>query len=251
MQIFSKLSPSKQTNNNVSSNDNLIFQMSEEERESIKTRRSASYGALQDNWKMSTSVPAITLETVEINDTVKALNLINSDPKYISDDELDTFEERTSGYNIDRFVYDTGEESNEASGSESFNPWSIHLYNTHISKMSSEYPFKTIYKEHITDTKKDIIDTIDELNINMETTTEQPKQSVQKFILMEDLTHSLNYPCILDLKMGTRQHGVNASLDKKNSQERKCERTTSRKLGARICGMQVIPLSNLRSTEKI
>ncbi|MCJ1357706.1 MAG: hypothetical protein MMC33_007702 [Icmadophila ericetorum] len=67
----------------------------------------------------------------------------------------------------------------------------------------------------------------------------QPDERVRHFLLLEDLTSGMTKPCVLDLKMGTRQYGVEANEKKRLSQRQKCKSTTSRQLGVRLCGMQV------------
>jgi len=60
-----------------------------------------------------------------------------------------------------------------------------------------------------------------------------------KFIVLENLTWRFRLPCILDLKMGTRQYSDNDSPAKIESKMVKMMASTTAKLGVRIAGMQV------------
>uniref|UniRef100_A0A8C9RU52 Kinase n=1 Tax=Scleropages formosus TaxID=113540 RepID=A0A8C9RU52_SCLFO len=98
-------------------------------------------------------------------------------------------------------------DGNSGLGTEriSYNPWSLRCHKQQLSRMRSESKDRRLYK----------------------------------FLLLENVVHHFSCPCILDLKMGTRQHGDDASEEKAARQIRKCEQSTSATLGVRVCGMQV------------
>ncbi len=65
------------------------------------------------------------------------------------------------------------------------------------------------------------------------------KEGLHNYIVLKDLTCDFNFPIILELKLGTRQHGINESPEKIQRKMERCSRSTSKKLGVRVAGMMI------------
>ena len=57
------------------------------------------------------------------------------------------------------------------------------------------------------------------------------------YMVLENLTSKFSSPSILDLKVGTRQHGDDIPEAKKRKHMKTVAESTSSTLGVRICGM--------------
>jgi len=67
----------------------------------------------------------------------------------------------------------------------------------------------------------------------------EPSPGKYVYLIMDNLTHGLSRPHVMDLKMGTQQFGREESPEKVASKIAKVESTTSKTLGARIAGYQL------------
>ncbi|XP_037706375.1 inositol hexakisphosphate kinase 2 isoform X1 [Choloepus didactylus] len=101
--------------------------------------------------------------------------------------------------------YSVEKKGNVSSQLKHYNPWSMKCHQQQLQRMKENVKHRNQYK----------------------------------FILLENLTSRYEVPCVLDLKMGTRQHGDDASEEKAANQIRKCQQSTSAVIGVRVCGMQV------------
>jgi len=68
--------------------------------------------------------------------------------------------------------------------------------------------------------------------------TMKSDRPLKRFMVFENLARHYSMPNILDIKLGIRQYSDNASEEKRKIQTLKCERSTSKKLGLRLCGLQ-------------
>jgi inositol-hexakisphosphate kinase len=59
------------------------------------------------------------------------------------------------------------------------------------------------------------------------------------YLVLQDITYGYEHPCCLDVKVGTRAYGDNATHEKRLGQIRKVASTTSGSLGIRLMGIKV------------
>ncbi|KAJ8985309.1 hypothetical protein NQ317_007096 [Molorchus minor] len=85
-------------------------------------------------------------------------------------------------------------------------------------------PLPITMRIHHTGNPKDVLKSISQAD----------NTNKQYFVMLENITSHYSHPCILDLKMGTRQHGDDASADKRKKQMAKCAASTSASLGVRL-----------------
>jgi len=102
-------------------------------------------------------------------------------------------------------------------GEKTYNPWALKCHRENLMKIGIN-----VFEKNI-----------DRLS----------NPTFQEFILLENLTYKYKYPCVIDLKVGTRQYGDEASLTKKRSKTAKVENSTSCNMGLRLGGMQVYQLN--------
>ncbi|KAG5483292.1 hypothetical protein LSCM1_04834 [Leishmania martiniquensis] len=61
-------------------------------------------------------------------------------------------------------------------------------------------------------------------------------QKICRMIMLEYVCYRFRHPCVMDIKMGSRQYGLHPSPEKKQSKERKAKLSTSARYGIRLSG---------------
>jgi hypothetical protein len=64
-------------------------------------------------------------------------------------------------------------------------------------------------------------------------------QTENRYIVLDDLTHGYMHPCVMDLKLGTKQYTVDTPHEKRKKRKVKAVATTSARLGFRLGGVRV------------
>ena len=110
-----------------------------------------------------------------------------------------------------------------------YNPWALKCHRDHLRKLG--------LLRSTTSSGGDASSTNN--GIELENAKRLKANNPQTYLLLENLVSRYKQPCILDLKVGTRQYADEVSVAKKQRKIAKAANTTLASLGVRLCGMQV------------
>ena len=108
------------------------------------------------------------------------------------------------------------------------NPWALKCHRDHLKKIGLFSPGPS--------TPPSLVDGPSQF-VDLKVKSQRKKP--QNYLLLENLVSKYKYPCVLDLKVGTRQYADDVSAAKKARKIAKAQNTTSATLGLRLTGMQV------------
>ena len=114
----------------------------------------------------------------------------------------------------------------EASEEVFCNPWALKCHRDHLKKIGLLSPGPS--------TPPNLVNAEDQ-SCYQKSSVKRP----QLYLLLENLVSKYKHPCVLDLKVGTRQYADDVSAAKKARKIAKAANTTLATLGLRLTGMQV------------
>lgn len=74
--------------------------------------------------------------------------------------------------------------------------------------------------------------------LNRKLPSHSPHTDAVEMLVIEDICYKYIHPCVLDVKMGSRQYGLHASAEKKRSKDVKAANSTSATYGFRLAGFK-------------
>ena len=115
---------------------------------------------------------------------------------------------------------EAGQHRRTSPSSSFYNPWALKCHRDHLKKLGLLSKQQQEGSSSAEDKKS-------------------RRTNPQTYLLLENLVSRYRYPCILDLKVGSRQYADDVSAAKKQRKMAKAANSTLASLALRLCGMQV------------